>query len=248
MERTKVYFASDVHLGLNVGDPAEREARFVGFLKGIDAAQTEAVYLLGDVWDFWYEYRDVVPKQGARVVAQLLALQDAGVKIFFMAGNHDIWCFHWFEELGFTKISQPYFTQMGSLRVCLGHGDGLGGASWSYRLMLRVFHSRFCQALFSTLHPRLAFSFARKWSEGNRGKHPAYVWKGESEPLYKYASGLEADAFVFGHIHARVEDTLPSGAKIYVLDDWIKGGTPYLELNLLAGSFTFFGSLPKIEK
>ena len=98
-ERTKVYFTSDVHLGLGTADPAEREERFVRWLKSIQA-DAKALYLLGDIWDFWYEYRDVVPKEGARVLAQLINLMDNGVEVWFMPGNHDIWCYSFFESLG----------------------------------------------------------------------------------------------------------------------------------------------------
>ena len=100
MHRHLTYFASDVHLGLQVSDPAGREARFVAFLKAIPAAETEALYLLGDVWDFWYEYRDVVPKGYVRVFGALTDLMDAGVKVYFFPGNHDIWTYRYFGELG----------------------------------------------------------------------------------------------------------------------------------------------------
>lgn len=248
MERSLVYFVSDVHLGLEVGDPKERERRFVGFLKGIDPERTEALYLLGDIWDFWYEYHDVVPKEGARVVAQLFNLQDAGVKIFFMSGNHDIWFYRWFEEQGFIKLRQPYRFRLGSYNACIGHGDSLGGSSFGYGLMLSVFRNRVCQALFSALHPRLAFAFAKKTSLNGRGKHSSYEWKGSEEALYRYADAQKADVCIFGHYHTAVDCALPSGGRLIVLDDWIDGGTPYLEFNLVAGSFTFGGSLPKMEK
>ena len=90
-ERNLIYFVADVHLGLRMQDPAEREARFIDFLKGLPAESMRALYLLGDIWDFWYEYRDVVPRSSARVVAQFIRLMDAGVEVWFCPGNHDIW-------------------------------------------------------------------------------------------------------------------------------------------------------------
>ena len=92
-ERQTIYFVADVHLGLETADPREREERFISFLKGIPVETTRALYLLGDIWDFWYEYRDVVPRSGARVVAALIALMDAGVEVWFCPGNHDIWTY-----------------------------------------------------------------------------------------------------------------------------------------------------------
>ena len=103
----KHYFISDVHLGLEVCDPTDREHRLVTFLWGLPE-DTEALYLLGDIWDFWYEYRDVVPKGYVRVFAALTALLDRGVKVFFFQGNHDVWTYRYFEELGMKRLEQPY--------------------------------------------------------------------------------------------------------------------------------------------
>ena len=95
-ERRLTYFVSDVHLGLNVRNPEDRERRFVSFLKSIDPQETEALYLLGDIWDFWYEWKDVVPKGYVRVFAALLDLMDGGVKVYFFQGNHDVWTYSYF--------------------------------------------------------------------------------------------------------------------------------------------------------
>ena len=102
----KAYFVSDVHLGLRVGDPAERERRFAGFLRSLPE-DTEALYLLGDIWDFLYEYHDVVPKGYIRVFSALQDLMDRGVKVYFFQGNHDVWTYSYFEELGMKKLVQP---------------------------------------------------------------------------------------------------------------------------------------------
>ena len=104
-ERNLIYFVADVHLGLRLRDPAEREARFIDFLKGLPVESMRALYLLGDIWDFWYEYRDVVPKGYVRIFGTLADLMDAGVKVYFCPGNHDIWAYRYFEELGMVKIT-----------------------------------------------------------------------------------------------------------------------------------------------
>ncbi|MBP5488221.1 MAG: UDP-2,3-diacylglucosamine diphosphatase [Bacteroidales bacterium] len=231
-ERTLVYFTSDVHLGLTTADPAEREERFVGWLKSLPR-DAKALYLLGDIWDFWYEYRDVVPKEGIRVIAQLIDLMDHGVEVWFMPGNHDIWCYSFFESLGIRKIRQPYRVEFGGRRFCLGHGDGLKDARRRYRFMLWVFNNRFLQALFSTLHPRLAFSMARRWSTNNRYTHTPYEWKGSDEALVRFAeeeiaAGRKADYFIFGHYHVQAAEKLSDGSKLFVIDSWLKGGTPCL--------------------
>ena len=231
MHRHLTYFVSDVHLGLQVSDPAGREARFVAFLKGIPAAETEALYLLGDIWDFWYEYKDVVPKGYVRVFSALTDLMDAGVKVYFFEGNHDIWTYRYFEELGIKKLEQPYVTEIGGKTFCLGHGDGLGPVDHGYRTLRRIFHSRFLQACFSTLHPRIAFGLGNGWSRRSRlGKSIGYTFKGEEEPLYKFCVDFNAgraaagnppvDIFLFGHYHCAVD--LPVGeARLLLLRDWI---------------------------
>ena len=135
MPKHLTYFVADVHLGLQVSDPDGREARFVSFLKGIPAEETEALYMLGDIWDFWYEYRDVVPKGYTRVFAALQELMDAGVKVYFFQGNHDVWTYHYFEELGMVPLVQPYATEIGGKTFCLGHGDGLGPGDRGYKFL-----------------------------------------------------------------------------------------------------------------
>ena len=103
-ERKLTYFVSDVHLGLRVGDPDEREERFVMFLKSLRSDDVRAVFLLGDIWDFWYEYRDVVPKIGARVVSELIQLMDEGIEVWFCPGNHDIWTYSFSRASGSRRF------------------------------------------------------------------------------------------------------------------------------------------------
>lgn len=230
-ERTGTYFVSDVHLGSLNGDPAEREERFVRFLKNIPRDSSKALYLLGDIWDFWYEYRDVVPKEGARVVAQLIDLMDNGVEVYFIPGNHDIWTYSFFEELGMKKVTQPYFTNISGKEFCIGHGDGLGGARAGYRFISAIFHCKALQWLFSTLHPWIAYRMGTGWSNSNRKSHGEYEYNPEKEPLTRWArsvsAGRKVDFFVFGHYHTKVDETLPEGARFIILDSWYSS-SPYL--------------------
>ena len=164
MGRYLTYFVADVHLGLEVNDPADRERRFTGFLRSLPKEETEALYLLGDIWDFWYEYRDVVPKGYIGVLAALTDLMEAGVKVYFFQGNHDVWTYHYFEELGMKRLVQPAYVEIAGTRFCLGHGDGLGPVPAGYRFLRGIFHNRVLQFLFSMLHPWLAFRFGKGWS------------------------------------------------------------------------------------
>ena len=226
-ERKGVYFVSDVHLGLEVKDPADREARFVSFLRNIPKDTTLALYLLGDIWDFWYEYRDVVPKGYVRVFAALMDLMDAGVKVYFFPGNHDIWCYGYFASMGITVVhDQPQLVEIGGKVFCIGHGDGLGPGLGGYKFMNSIFKCRFVQRLFSTLHPWIAFRLGNGWSRHSRlARNEEYVFKGAEEPLYKWALDFSerthVDCFIFGHLHAQVDLTLPTGARLIVMKDWM---------------------------
>lgn len=227
----KTFFVSDVHLGLQVGDPAGRERRFADFLQGLPE-DTDALYLLGDIWDFWYEYRDVVPKGYIRVFSALQSLMDRGVKVYFFQGNHDVWTYSYFEELGMKRLEQPCLVEIGGKRFCLGHGDGLGPVPAGYRFLRGLFHNRVAQFLFSMLHPWIAFRFGNGWSRNNRLAHDQeYEFRGKDEPLYKFAEEFSArndvDYFIFGHYHSSVDMTLPSGARLLVLKDWMRS-SPYL--------------------
>ena len=248
-DRTLNIFTSDVHLGLDVADPAAREARFVAFLKSIPADRTEALYLLGDIWDFWYEYKHVVPKGYVKVFAVITELIEAGVKVYFFPGNHDIWVYHYFESLGMTVVRDRWLIkEIGGKTFCLGHGDGLGHGMTGYKFMRAIFHGRFFQVLFSTLHPRIAFGIGRTWSKRSRlAKREKYVFKGESEPLYGWAEGLSSgqkiDYCIFGHYHCPYRASLSTGAELLILDDWMEGA-PYLCFSPTSG---ISGNLPNME-
>ena len=231
MERNLTYFLSDVHLGLNYKNPARREERFVDFLNGIPAENTQALYLLGDIWDFWYEYEDVVPRGYVRVFAALTRLMDGGVKVFFIPGNHDIWCYSYFESLGMVKLAQPFFVTINGKRFCVGHGDGLGKGMLKYKALKKIFYSPFLQRMFSTLHPYIAFKIARSWSEGSRlAKGESYLFRGHEEPLYRWADGCKerADWYIFGHYHCHYEAALPSGGSLCLLRDWTEKANWYV--------------------
>ena len=227
MERKKVYFVADTHLGLDANDPKAREERFVQWLRSVRTPETKAVWLLGDIWDFWYEYRDLIPREAARVTAQIINLVDEGIEVYYIPGNHDIWLYSFWQNIGVKVLPQPQELELGGKRFVVGHGDGLGGAKFGYRLMLRIFHSRVCQVLFNQLHPWLAYRFGTDWSNNNRRKHGGYKFRGEKEPLYKYCVEQDPATFIFGHFHDAVDMTLPNGSRLIVLKDWIGDPTPH---------------------
>ncbi len=225
MERSKIYFVADVHLGLKAGDPTEREERFVKWLRGIRTLETKAVWLLGDIWDFWYEYRDVIPREGFRVTAAISNLMDDGIEVYFIPGNHDIWLYSFWQNLGVKVVPQTQRMEAGGKRFCLGHGDGLGPGDYGYKFIRLMFHNRFLQGAFTCLHPWMAYRLGEGWSQRSRAEKPiAYTFKGADEPLYKYCLDFQShypvNFFLFGHYHSRLD--MPVGpARLLILGDWM---------------------------
>ena len=230
-QRCLSYFVADVHLGLRTADPVEREERFLKFLDGIPVERTRTLWLLGDIWDFWYEYRDVVPREGARVVARLIMLMNAGVEVCFFPGNHDIWTYSFFESLGMKKFSQPALVEIDGRSFCLGHGDCLGKVERSYVFMLSVFRNKLAQRLFSSLHPWLGYRLGLRWSNSSRRSHKGYVFDPENNPLRgyveEYAAAHKVDYFIFGHYHQNLDTTLAGGERFVIVGDWLSGGMPH---------------------
>lgn len=232
------YFISDVHLGLSAFDPAERERRFAGFLYSLPE-NTEALYLLGDIFDFWYEYKYVVPRGFSRTLGALASLRDRGVHIYFINGNHDVWTYNFLqEEIGVEMLDEMSLCEIDGKLFCLAHGDELMGDR-SHMFLKRVFKNRFLQRMFSALHPYWAFLLATKWSRHNRlASGRLMKFRGREDPLYKVALEFErenpVDYFVFGHLHTPGNLPTPGGADFYVLGEWIHG-CDYLVYDTLDG-------------
>lgn len=225
MASSGVYFVADVHIGAPTDPQGTSEKRFVEFLKTMPEDASD-LYMLGDIFDFWVEYQDVVPRGAVRALGALAELADRGVKLHFVCGNHDYWVTDYFEkELGAEIIRDPYFfREIDGRRLCIAHGDGIGPRTFGERFIFRLFRSKVCIALLKTLHPCTVFSFAHWWSARSRKRHSAYVFVEGKDPLYRFAEDIagreKVDVFVFGHLHASVSTVLPCGAKLYVLGDW----------------------------
>lgn len=224
------YFVSDVHLGLDYLNPQERERKFARFLETLPP-QTKELFLLGDIFDFWYEYKMVIPRGFTRTLGALASLVDRGVKVHFFNGNHDIWTYGYFrDELGLIMEEQPAVFELSGKRFCMGHGDGLDPKDRGYKLMNWGFKNRFLQVLFSAIHPRWAFGMGHAWSKHNRlTKGESYKFRGEVEPLVKFSNdfqsrrsnGEKIDYFIFGHYHYKVSHPLSCGGELFILGEWI---------------------------
>ena len=233
IEEGVYYFISDIHLGLNYKGPEEREKKFAAFLYSIPQG-AKAVYLLGDIFDFWYEYKNVIPRGYTRTLGAIAALVDRGVEVYFFNGNHDIWTYSYLQkEIGVRVLEQPYIFTAGDKKLCIGHGDGLGEGDYGYKFMNSIFKNKFLQLLFSGIHPRWAFMLAQKWSKHNRlVKNLPYDFKNADERIVKFSerlqqmqpSGSKIDYFIYGHFHYKTQYDLKSGGRMFLLGDWINTG------------------------
>lgn len=227
----KIYFLSDLHLGAPYfPDSREAELRVVGFLDSI-AREASEIYLLGDILDYWYEYRYVVPKGFVRFFGKLAELSDSGVKITWLIGNHDIWLFDYLpEEIGLEVADGPIVREIGGEKFYMAHGDGLGKTKASFRFLRALFRNKTCQWLYSGIHPRWTVPFAQRWSRSSRKngmKSHARRCDEMVDRLRQYSDEQsrlhpEIDYFLYGHLHVVAERELNDGkAKMMVLGDWI---------------------------
>jgi UDP-2,3-diacylglucosamine hydrolase len=228
----KTYFIADAHLGcLAFDNGAEREKKLVQWLDAIQPT-CEALYLLGDMIDFWYEYKWVVPRGYVRFFGKIAEMTDSGIPVYWFTGNHDIWLFNYVQqELGITVFTQPIEIELYGKKLFLAHGDGLGDPSFRFRLLRSIFHSKTCQRLFSLLHPHLAMTIGMQWAKHSRikrGLGPEQS-KGENqEILVQFAqrhaaqAGPDApDYYIFGHRHIMLDTLIPSNCRVFILGEWL---------------------------
>lgn len=226
MPGTKTYFLSDFHLGAKyIDNPRKQEQRIVSFLESIRNDAKE-IYLLGDILDYWFEYRYVVPKGYVRFFGKIAELADSGIKIYWFIGNHDIWIFDYLpSELGVEIVDGSQIKQIDGKTFFIAHGDGLGDESRSFRMLRAFFRNRFCQRLYAGIHPRWTMPFALNWSRSNRvnGEDRPF---GCDEPLQRFVTNYKEDQkidyFVFGHRHVAVDKSIGNNSRLIILGDWIK--------------------------
>ena len=228
-EGKKIYFASDNHLGAPTKEESlPREKKFVVWLDIIkeDAA---AIFLLGDLFDFWFEYKTVVPKGFTRTLGKLAEIRDLGIPVYYFVGNHDLWMNGYFEEeLQIPVFHKPQQFNINSTLFFIGHGDGLGPGDKGYKRMKKLFTNRFAQWCFRWLHPDWGVRLAQYFSIKNRlisGEEDIKFLGEDKEWLVQYAKRkLEQqhfDYFVFGHRHLPLEIDLTRNSKYLNLGDWI---------------------------
>ena len=225
----KIYFASDFHLGIpDYSSSLEREKKIVRWLDIIkqDAAE---IYLLGDVFDFWFEYNAVVPRGFVRLLGKIAEITDSGIPVHWFTGNHDMWIFDYVpKELNVQLHRAPIQKEYNGKKFYIAHGDGLGPGDYGYKFIKKVFASRMCQWLFARIHPNLGIRIARYWSGKSRvatGRNDEKYLGDEKEFLVVHSKEILAkghfDYLIFGHRHLPLDIPLEKSRYIN-LGDWVR--------------------------
>lgn len=195
-----------------------------------DMAKVDArsIFLLGDIFDFWFEYKTVVPRGFTRVLGKISELTDAGIDIHFFIGNHDVWLTDYLaQECGVIVHREPLVIDLLGKKFFLAHGDGLGDKSKSFKVIRHLFHNRFCQKAFATLHPRWALALAHKWSNHSRATGAINGYLGEDkEYLIKFSKqhlqiAPNINFFIYGHRHIMLDLMIATDCRVVILGDWI---------------------------
>lgn len=224
-----VFFASDFHLGTpNFESSRTREDKIVQWLNSIED-KASCIILVGDIFDFWFEYKHTVPKGYIRLLGKLAQLSDKGIELILFTGNHDMWMFDYLEkELRVEIYREPVVFVINNKRLFTGHGDGLGPGDKKYKFLKNFFNSRLCQWMFARLHPNLGMGIAQFWSRksrlSNENKDESY--KGpETEWLWIYSKEIEEqqhhDFYVFGHRHVPLDLSVTNSSKYINLGEWV---------------------------
>jgi UDP-2,3-diacylglucosamine hydrolase len=232
-ENHHIYFASDFHLGVpDHASSLEREKKIVSWLHSISSNATE-IYLMGDLFDFWFEYKYVAPKGYVRLLGKLAELADSGVKIHLFTGNHDMWMFGYLQqELGADIYHGPVTKEYNGKKFFLAHGDGLGPGEYKYKFIKKIFSNRFFQWCYARIHPNLAFGIANYLSRQSRKSNhvtDAQYLGDDKEWLFQYCKEKlkteRYDYMIFGHRHLAINKPLDENSRYINLGDWIKYNT-----------------------
>ncbi|MEP7111438.1 MAG: UDP-2,3-diacylglucosamine diphosphatase [Ferruginibacter sp.] len=224
-----IYFLSDFHLGApDAVSSLQREKRIVGFLESIKN-DAEQIFIVGDIFDFWFEYSTVVPKGFVRILGKLAELTDSGIHIHFFVGNHDMWMRNYFQtELNIPVYFEPKTFEFSGKKFYIGHGDGLGPGDEGYKFIKKIFRNKICQWLFGIIPPAIGMGLANYLSRKSRtfanGKPEVFLGE-NNEWLLIYSKEVlrneSFDYFIFGHRHLPMDLILNSKSRYINLGEWI---------------------------
>lgn len=226
----KAFFIADAHLGSKIVEDARlHEKKVVQLLDHLEKEGATAIYLLGDMFDFWFEYKRVIPKGFTRFLGKLAELSDKGIDIHFFIGNHDIWTFGYLaKEIGMKVHYKEEVVDINNKRCFLAHGDGIYTTDKKFKFIRSIFHSRFCQKLFAALPSSWGIGFGLKWSASNRKiqlQHTNEYLGENKEWLVQFAKSHEEkehiDYYIFGHRHILLDLMIKSGSRVCILGDCI---------------------------
>jgi UDP-2,3-diacylglucosamine hydrolase len=225
----KIFFLSDFHLGApDAAASLQREKQIISFLDQVKQ-EAHTIFIVGDMFDFWYEYKKVVPKGFVRILGKIAELTDAGIAMHFFVGNHDMWMKNYFQkELNVPVYFNPREFEFNNKKFLIGHGDGLGPGDHGYKRLKKIFRSPFCQWLFGILPPALGMGLAhyssRKSREADRGREEVF-WGADKEWLLIYSKEVleqkHFDFFIFGHRHLPIDFRLSDNSRYINLGEWM---------------------------
>ncbi|MCS6822091.1 MAG: UDP-2,3-diacylglucosamine diphosphatase [Microscillaceae bacterium] len=226
----KIFFASDFHLGAPNPEVSKQRERII--VQWLTQIQTNAhcIFLVGDIFDFWFEYKYVIPKGFIRFQGKIAELVDKGIQFHLFTGNHDLWMFGYFtQELGIPIYTTPQtFIINNKTKILIGHGDGLGPGDYNYKRIKKIFTNPLAQWLFKQLHPDWGVALAQFWSSKSRAKnaHLEEKFLGEREQLWQYCKAQEQkkhhDFYIFGHRHLAVDIEIAPNSRYINLGEWFK--------------------------
>ena len=230
-EAERIYFASDFHLGTpNQTSSTKREIKINEWLDSIKH-NAQSIFFLGDQFDFWFEYKYMIPKGHSLFLFKLIELKKLNINLYFFTGNHDMWMFDYFPaEYGIPVIRGNMELSISGKEFLIGHGDGLGPGDYKYKFLKMFFNSRICQHLFAFLHPWIGFSIATNWSKSSRianiKKDETFL--GEKEHIYIFCkeeeTKKERDFYIFGHRHLVIDMPVGKKSRYLNLGEWVTGG------------------------
>jgi UDP-2,3-diacylglucosamine hydrolase len=229
LHQKKIFFASDFHLGApDEKSSRTRETHIIQWLNSIEE-EAAAIFLVGDIFDFWFEYDKVIPKGFIRFLGKIAELRGKNIPIYFFTGNHDLWMDDYFtKELGIPVYDHPIEITIEGKKFLIGHGDGLGPGDAQYKILKKVFTNPVCQWLFKWFHPDLGIRLAQSWSNNSRITNlesKENEFKGEDEWIWSYCKQIEKnrhfDFYVFGHRHLPLDLPVGDSARYFNLGEWV---------------------------
>ena len=223
-----IYLASDFHLG--VPDKKTSDLRESKIVKWLEDCRTDAaaIILVGDIFDFWFEYKHAIPKGFIRLQGKLAEISDSGIPIVLFTGNHDMWMFDYFlQELGVSIYREPQVVNINGKRLLIGHGDGLGPGDYGYKFLKKIFGSKISQWLFARFHPNFGIGIANRWSRSSRISNSDFddSFDPDTDMLFKYCKAREEnehfDYYIFGHRHIPIKTPLSESSWYINLGEWV---------------------------